>query len=274
MTIRRLLPLFCLVALAGCSTSKESAAPRPPEEVAEATPPDMTGRDPKAPDKYTVQLDTTKGPVTIEVDRSLAPHGADRFYLLVKEGFYDGAKFFRVIQKPEPFVVQFGMAADPKVNAKWHDANIPDDPAKGTNARGTVTFAKAGPNTRTSQIFINLGDNSRLDADGFPPFGKVTGDGMSVVDKFNAEYDERPDQGEIAARGNEYLDKEFPNLDAIKTARVVSENGKPVGDEKPAGEAKAAEEPKPAAGGDAAQGGSEGEKKAEGDAAGADAEKK
>jgi cyclophilin family peptidyl-prolyl cis-trans isomerase len=272
MTIRRLLPLFCLAALAGCSTSKESAAPRPPEEVAEATPPDMTGRDPKGPDRYTVLLDTTKGPVTIEVDRSLSPHGADRFYRLVKEGFYGDAKFFRVVPG---FVVQFGMAADPKVNAKWQDANIPDDPVKGTNARGTVTFAKAGPNTRTSQIFINLGDNSRLDADGFPPFGKVTGDGMNVVEQFNSEYDERPDQGAIAARGNEYLDKEFPNLDGIKSARVVSEDGKPVGDERPADQAKPAEEPKPAAGGDAAQPESEGEKKADGDAAGAgDAEKK
>lgn len=229
MTPNRLFPLFVAAALAGCEMPQDSAAPAPPEEIAEATPPEGGARpsdDPKAPDKYEVSLDTTEGEVVVEVDRSLAPHGADRFYRLVKEGYYDGAKFFRVVSG---FVAQFGMAADPKVNKKWDRATIPDDPVHGSNTPGTVTFATSGPDSRTAQIFINYGDNSSLDGQGFSPFGRVT-KGMEAVEKFYSGYGERPDQGRIAIGGNEYLDRVFPELDAIKTARVISEDGKPIGE--------------------------------------------
>jgi cyclophilin family peptidyl-prolyl cis-trans isomerase len=220
--------LLVAFALAGCSPSDSTTnAPVPPEEVADATPPDTSGREPKAPDAYKVKLDTTEGEVVIAVTRSLAPRGADRFYRLVKEGFYDGAKFFRVLPG---FMAQVGIAADPKVHAKWGDANFPDDPVKASNTRGMVTFAKMGvPNSRSTQFFINYGDNSYLDPDGFAPFGEVKS-GMEAVEKFYSGYGETPNQGSISSQGNEYLDAEFPELDAIKTARVISENGKPVAD--------------------------------------------
>jgi peptidyl-prolyl cis-trans isomerase A (cyclophilin A) len=181
--------------------------------------------DPKAPDVYQVRLDTDAGPVVIEVQRALAPLGADRFHRLVKEGFYDDVRIFRVIRG---FMAQVGMSGDPKVHAKWGDANIKDDPVKASNTRGMVTFAKTGaPNSRSTQIFINYGDNSRLDADGFAPFGRVI-EGMEVVDKFYSGYGERPNQESIRAQGNKYLDAQFPRLTKIKTARVISENGQPV----------------------------------------------
>jgi peptidyl-prolyl cis-trans isomerase A (cyclophilin A) len=222
MRTRLTIPLLAL-AVVGCAPV-EQQVPRPPEQVAEPTTPNEAGRDPQAPDRYQVQLDTTKGQVVIEVDRSLAPRGADRFYRLVNEGFYDGAKFFRVV---EGFVVQFGMAADPQVNARWQEARIRDDPVRGSNTRGTVTFATSGPHSRTAQVFINLVDNQRLDEMGFAPFGRVV-EGMEVVDRFYSGYGEAPDQGQIAARGNAYLEQRFPELDAIKTARIVRENGEPV----------------------------------------------
>lgn len=221
---KRFVIAFGLCSFAiGCETQTQTAnAPVPPEDDGiEATAPDGSARDEKAPDQYQVALDTTEGRVVIQVERSMSPRGADRFYRLVKEGFYDGAKFFRVV---EEFVVQFGMAADPQVNAAWKDRVIRDDPVKGTNAPGTVTFATSGPNSRTTQIFINLGDNAGLDGQGFSPFGRVV-EGMDVVRKFYSGYGEAPQQPSIDARGNEYLNEEFPELDAIKEARVVSENG-------------------------------------------------
>ena len=181
--------------------------------------------DPQSPDVYQVRLDTSAGPVVIEVRRELAPLGADRFYRLVKEGFYDDVRVFRVIKG---FMAQVGMNGDPKVHAQWGEATFRDDPVRASNTKGTVTFGKTGaPNSRSTQIFINYGDNRRLDADGFAPFGRVI-EGMDVVEKFHSGYGERPSQGRIAAQGNRYLDAEFPNLTKIKTARVVSENGKPV----------------------------------------------
>jgi len=152
------------------------------------------------------------------VERDLAPRGADRFYNLVKNGYYDGQRFFRVVPG---FVVQWGMHGDPEVTAVWYNARIPDDPVKGSNVRGTVTFATSGANSRTTQLFINLGDNSgNLDRQGFAPFGRVA-DGMQAVDAINAEYGQRPDQGKIHANGNTYLEEKFPNLDYIKTARIA-----------------------------------------------------
>lgn len=170
----------------------------------------------KAPDTYVVKLETSKGVVRIQVDRSSAPLGADRFYNLVKNGFYDGARFFRIVPN---FVVQFGLNGDPAVNAKWEDARIKDDPVTRTNRKGAVTFATAGPNTRTTQVFINLRANAFLDQQGFAPFGQVI-EGMEVIESLYAGYGEAPDQGLIRTQGNAYLTKRFPNLDYIKTATI------------------------------------------------------
>jgi len=177
----------------------------------------------KAPDTFKVKVDTTKGAFTVEVTRSLAPNGADRFYNLVKAGYFKDVPFFRVVPN---FMAQFGMSGDPKLTAIWNHANITDDPVKGSNTRGMITFATAGPNTRSCQFFINFKDNSQLDHQGFAPFGKVT-EGMDVVDKLNGEYGDGPpwgkgpSQGEIEAEGNTYLKKNFPNLDYIKSATVL-----------------------------------------------------
>ena len=155
--------------------------------------------------------------------RAWAPHGADRFYNLVKHGFYDNERFFRVISG---FMVQFGINGDPRISAHWRDANIPDDPVKESNKRGTITFATAGPNTRTTQVFINFGDNAGLDGQGFAPFGQVVS-GMKVVDSLNAEYGEGaprgrgPDQGRMQTEGNAYLEKDFPRMDYMKKATIV-----------------------------------------------------
>ena len=170
----------------------------------------------KAPDTYKVRLDTTSGPVVIQVTRAWAPLGADRFYNLVKNGFYDGVRFFRVIPG---FMAQGGMNGDPALQKVWGRANFNDDPVKGSNKRGMVTFAKTGlPNSRSTQFFINYGDNSRLDKDGFAPFGEVI-EGMSAVDKFYA-YPNVPDQGRITNEGNAYLEKEYPRLTVIKKATI------------------------------------------------------
>jgi peptidyl-prolyl cis-trans isomerase A (cyclophilin A) len=176
----------------------------------------------RAPEKFEAKFETTKGDFVIEVNRAWAPLGADRFYNLVKSGFYDDCKFFRVLPG---FVVQWGINGDPKVQKKWRDANIKDDRVVESNKRGYITYAKGPPNSRTTQVFINYGDNSRLDRDGFPPFGRVT-KGMDVVDKINSQYKEDPDQGQIQKRGNEYLDKEFPKLDGIKKATIVEKSEK------------------------------------------------
>jgi cyclophilin family peptidyl-prolyl cis-trans isomerase len=175
---------------------------------------------PLASGTYRVLLDTSKGPVVIDVDRRLAPHGAQRFYQLVKAKYFDGARFYRVVPG---FVVQWGAAANPAVTKKW-DINIPDDPPKASNTRGMVSFAATSePNSRSTHLFINLGDNARLDGMGFAPIGRVTS-GMQNVDHIYSGYGEQPDQDKIASQGNAYLKKEFPRLDYIKTARIVSES--------------------------------------------------
>jgi peptidyl-prolyl cis-trans isomerase A (cyclophilin A) len=170
------------------------------------------------PDEYKVVLRTTKGDVMILVHRDWSPLGADHFYQLLNVGFYNGDRFFRIV--PD-FVVQFGMNGDPTINRQWSDANIPDDPVKVSNKQGTVVFAKTSePNSRSTQIFINLGDNSRLDAQGFSPFGEVI-QGMENVEEFYKGYGESPDQGQISAQGNAYLEQNFPKLDYIKNAYIV-----------------------------------------------------
>ena len=170
-----------------------------------------------APDVYRVNMDTSRGPVVIEVTRADAPMGADRFYNLVKAKYFDGARFFRVIPG---FMAQFGISADPALTRTW-DVPIQDDPVKTSNVRGTVTFAAtASPDSRSTQLFINFGDNSRLDSQRFAPIGKVVS-GMENVDQVYAGDREKPDQSRIEAEGNAYLEKSFPNLDYIKTARIT-----------------------------------------------------
>jgi peptidyl-prolyl cis-trans isomerase A (cyclophilin A) len=170
----------------------------------------------KAPDVFDVEFETTKGDFTVRVTRAWAPIGADRFYNLVKHNFFNDAAFFRIVPK---FVVQFGLSANPQVNGVWRSANIKDDPVTQSNKPGYITFATAGPNTRTTQLFINLGNNAFLDGQGFSPFGQVTR-GMDVVQGFYGGYGESPDQGAITRQGKAYLDKSFPKLDSIKSAAI------------------------------------------------------
>lgn len=198
------------------------ACSRPTSETTSAEGPSPDSHEERGPDTYKVRFDTTKGPFVLTVTRAWAPLGADRFYWLVKSRFYDGARFFRVLPG---FVVQFGIAGDPAVNAKWHNANLVDDPVTQTNRRGTITYGTAGPNTRTTQVFINLADNARLDPKGFAPFGEVT-EGMDAVDKFYSEYGEGPPLGggpaqtRAEAEGTAYFEREFPKLDYVKKASI------------------------------------------------------
>lgn len=177
----------------------------------------------EAPREFKVRFETTRGIFVVKVVREWAPKGADRFYNLVRAGYYDGCRFFRVLKG---FVAQFGINGDPKVAAVWREAVIEDDPVKQGNRKGRITFATAGPNTRTTQLFINLADNDRLDSMGFASFGEVV-EGMEVVESLYADYGEGaprgrgPDQGRIQREGNAYLEKEFPKLDWIKTAKIV-----------------------------------------------------
>jgi peptidyl-prolyl cis-trans isomerase A (cyclophilin A) len=169
-----------------------------------------------APATYNARFETSIGAFVVQVHRDWAPKGADRFYNLVKYGYYDNGRFFRVLPG---FMVQFGINGDPSIQSAWVDANITDDPVKESNKRGFITFATAGPGTRTTQVFINFADNSRLDHQGFAPFGQVVS-GMEVVDKINAEYKEAPDQGRIQMEGNAYLTKAFPRLDYVRKATI------------------------------------------------------
>jgi peptidyl-prolyl cis-trans isomerase A (cyclophilin A) len=177
----------------------------------------------KAPAEYEVKFVTTAGEFTMKVTRAWAPLGADRFYNLVRHHFYDGASFFRVLPG---FMAQFGISAFPEVSKVWEHANIKDDPIVQSNHRGFVSFATAGPNTRTTQVFINYGNNEALDRSGFTAFAVVT-DGMEVVDKLYNGYGEGapdghgPDQGLVSSRGRTYLEKSFPKLDSIRSATLV-----------------------------------------------------
>lgn len=172
--------------------------------------------DEKAPAMFKVKFDSSAGPFVVEVHRAWAPNAADHFYTLVKNGFYDEARFFRVVPN---FMVQFGINADPAVQTKFKNT-IQDDPVKQSNKRGFVTFAQtAAPNSRSTQIFVNFKDNSFLDSQRFAPFGQVTS-GMDAVDKITSEYGEKPNQGMIQSSGNTYLKGSFPKLDYVKKATI------------------------------------------------------
>lgn len=177
----------------------------------------------QAPATFTAHFDTSIGPFVITVHRDWAPNGADRFYNLVKHGFYNEARFFRAVPN---FMIQFGIHGNPVISALWRNARIPPDKVTQSNRRGMVTFAMGGtPDTRTTQVFINTVNNARLDALGFAPFGEVTS-GMDVVDRIFTGYGEGPprgsgpDQGRIQAEGNAYLTKQFPKLDYVKSATI------------------------------------------------------
>ena len=184
----------------------------------------------KAPDTFQAKFDTSKGTFVIQVRRAWAPNGADRFYNLVKSGYYDNCKVFRVVPY---FMAQWGINGDPKVNAQWVQAAIPDDPVKQSNRKGYVSFAMGGKNTRTTQVFINYtDDNIQLDGMGFAPFGTVV-KGTGIVASFYADYGDGPpaaktgpDQNRIQREGNAYLEKNFPKLDYIKSATILSEGKK------------------------------------------------
>ena len=207
--------LFVIAAIAALSVSVAVAQP-----AAKANLKNPAAFKDQAPAVFKASFDTSAGTFVIEVRRDWSPNGADRFYNLVKSGYFDGVKFFRVMPG---FMVQFGMHGDPAVQAAWTSARIQDDPVKESNKRGYITFAKPNaPNARSTQVFINFADNAGLDSQGFSPFGKVIS-GMDVVDKINAKYGATPgnDQGNIASGGNAYLDKTYPGLTAIKTATIV-----------------------------------------------------
>jgi peptidyl-prolyl cis-trans isomerase A (cyclophilin A) len=203
-----------------------SAEPPPPAVHHAARDLDPSLATAQAPDVFLADFTTNKGDFVVEVHRAWAPHGADRFYNLVKLGFFDDTRFFRAI--PD-FMVQFGIPGDPEVAAKWRDANIPDDPVTQSNLRGFMSFAQTGePNSRSTQVFICFANHSGLDASGFAPFAKVVR-GMEVVDDLYKGYGEGapkgegPDQGRIQAEGNAYLDRDFPRLDRILATRIVTQ---------------------------------------------------
>ena len=201
------LHVLCVAAvlLAACSKSE------PPKKAAEPA-----QREDTAAKMFNVRFETTKGPFVVEVHRDWAPLGAERFEELVKDGFYDGARVFRVVPN---FVIQFGIAADPKMTSKWNKP-IKDDTPTQTNRYKSLAFATMGPETRTTQVFINLRSNQVLDKQGFAPFAVVT-EGMDVVEKLYAEYGEQPDQPRIERQGEAYLRANFPKLDVIRKATLV-----------------------------------------------------
>lgn len=193
-----------------------SAAATPPPATRPAQP--APAKAPlKDPNVFTVRFETTKGNIDIECHKDWAPLGTARFRQLVESGYFDGARFFRVVPG---FVVQFGIAANPLITAKWEGTEIQDDPVQQSNTRGMVSFATAGRNTRTTQLFINLGDNPRLDNMGFSPIGRVVR-GMGAVDMIDSRYGEQPQQPRIEDEGEQYLSSQFPYLDKIVSARVI-----------------------------------------------------
>lgn len=234
MRAKYFLFLALILPLASCQTNKSEGAADTPKTAAaqqneKEIKPDMekltnpAKASEKAPEKFKVKFKTTKGDFIVEAVREWAPKGTDRFYNLVKAGFFTDIAFFRVL---DGFVAQFGIHGNPEISAIWRNQNIEDDPVKESNVKGTISFATAGPDTRTTQFFINYGDNSRLDDMGFSPFAKVV-EGMDVVEKLYSGYGEGapngrgPNQAQIQRSGNEYLKAQFPKLDYIISASVI-----------------------------------------------------
>lgn len=202
------------------ATASEADAAPPQEATAPAV--EVTGYEEiawaeSAPDVYRVKFDTTVGPFVLECTKEWAPLAHERFYELCKIGYFNGSGFFRVVPG---FVVQFGLAADPKMTAQFKNSPLSDEQVLKSNQPGFISFASSGPNSRTAQVFINYGDNANLDAMDFAPFGKVIA-GMENVESINAEYGQTPDQGAITRLGSKYLKDEFPNLDFINTVTLV-----------------------------------------------------
>jgi len=214
---RMLIAAGLIAALAACGKQdKGTATQTAPADPAALLNPAAPALHAQAPATYRAKFETTAGDFTVEVTRAWAPLGADRLYNLIKNGFYDGDRFFRVVPG---FVVQFGINGTPAVSAAWKDANILDDPVTQHNTTGTIVFATAGPNTRTTQLFINYADNLRLDQMGFAPMGRVV-EGMDVVQKIYPGYGQSPNQDLIQSQGNAYLAQGFPQLDYIKRATI------------------------------------------------------
>jgi peptidyl-prolyl cis-trans isomerase A (cyclophilin A) len=220
-------PAVAPIAAMPAAAPVASANLAPPPSAVHHTPAelDLSLATARAPDFFRTRFVTTKGDFVVEVRRDWAPNGADRFFNLAKMGFYDDTRLFRVISG---FMAQFGIPGDARVASKWRDATIPDDPVVQSNLRGFMTFAQTGmPNSRTTQIFINYRDNTRLDASTFTPFGRVV-QGMDIVDSFYNGYGEGapeghgPSQERAQSEGNVYLDQEFPKLDRILSTQIVT----------------------------------------------------
>ena len=235
---------FVLILLAGCETPSESKQVSDSSSTQESDLPkvnwkegERTTDDAPATGEFKVKFETTAGDFTMRVHRDWAPRGAERFHQLIKSKYYDGSPFYRVIPS---FMVQFGMCGDAKGTQYWNES-FKDDPVKQSNTVGKVTYAMAGPNTRSTQLFINYADNAGLDRQGFAPFGEIT-EGMENVRKINAKYSERPSQGKMAREGNKYVFKEFPEISYITRAFFVDDEGKEIeGGEQAEGEAKEGE---------------------------------
>ena len=213
------------VALAAAFAVACGGETRAPSADSAESPVGFPSSETQAPNDFLVRFETSKGPFTVEVHRDWAPRGADRFYHLVQSQYFDNVRFFRVVSS---FMAQFGMHGNPSVNAAWEKLPIQDDSVRESNRRGYITFANAGPNTRANQLFINTVNNRPLDEMGFAPFGRVI-QGMAVLDSLFADYGDAPpggvgpDQTRIRAEGNAYLEREFPKLDFIRTARIVTD---------------------------------------------------
>lgn len=209
-----LVPAVAGLALTGCLPKRYPLVPPDAARLAAA-----------APDSFTVRFTTTRGPFDVRVHRDWAPRGTDRIYYLVKARFFDGAKFFRVVNGSDgkPFVAQFGLNGDTAVSRAWRGTRIPDDSVRHSNVRGTLAFAAGGPNTRTTQIYVNFGDNSRLDRQGFAVFGEVVAGMTTVVDELYRGYPDVPNQDSISHQGNAYLTRKYPRLDGVVKARVIQE---------------------------------------------------
>lgn len=217
--VRLGLILLGVASVSGCGTTSREESTAVAETVMAPTIPGPAAEPMRSPDEFRVRVETSRGPFTVAITRANAPHGADRLHELVSIGYFSGVRFFRMVPG---FIVQFGIHGDPAVNAAWSKATIPDDPMRVRNARGTIAFAAAGPNTRATQLFISTGNNERA-LDGqriFAPLGRVV-EGLEVVDSLYSEYREEPNPSRILRQGTAYLQRWFPGLDSIVSATIV-----------------------------------------------------